>query len=159
MSAFSAFRCLALPRDAFAPLFGLDDEALRRRGARRMIVDATPGYPCRLTLADAPVGASVLLVPYAHLDADTPYRASGPVFVREHAQPCSPPAGDVPAALRTRLISLRAYGADAGMRNADVVDGAALEHAIARCFEDPAVAFLHAHFARPGCYAARIERV
>lgn len=158
MSAFSAFRCVALPRDAFAPLFDLDDDALRRRGARRIAADAAPGYPCRLTLADAPVGASMLLVPYAHLDADTPYRASGPVFVREHARARSPAVGEVPDMLRTRLISLRAYDADADMRGADVVDGAALAGAIGRGFEDPAVAFMHAHFARPGCYAARIER-
>lgn len=158
MPAWPSFRCVALPRAAFAPLFGLDDAALRRHGARRLIVDAAPGYPCRLTLADAPVGAPVLLVPHAHLRGDTPYRASGPVFVREHADACSPAVGEVPAALRSRLISLRAYDADACMRGADVVDGATLDAAITQWLEDPAVAWLHAHYARPGCYAARIER-
>jgi len=32
------------------------------RGARRVIADSTPGYPCRVSLADAAVGDELLLL-------------------------------------------------------------------------------------------------
>jgi hypothetical protein len=41
---------------------------------------------------------------------------------------------------------------------ADLVDGQALEEMIARLFADPRAAYLHVHFAKPGCYAARVAR-
>ena len=44
------------------------------------------------------------------------------------------------------------------MVEADLVDGQALEPAIEKMLADPAVAYLHAHFAKPGCFAGRIDR-
>jgi hypothetical protein len=44
------------------------------------------------------------------------------------------------------------------MRDADVVDGKELKPLIERFLSNEDVAYLHAHFARRGCYAARIER-
>jgi hypothetical protein len=38
------------------------------------------------------------------------------------------------------------------------VDGRELEAAIDRLFADPRAAYLHVHFAAPGCYAARVDR-
>ena len=72
-----------LPLEPFAPLFGLDDEALRARGIRRLRADAQPGFPCRVTLEDAAPGQSLLLLNWRHLDADSPYCADGPIFVGE----------------------------------------------------------------------------
>ena len=40
----------------------------------------------------------------------------------------------------------------------DLVDGRQLEAAIERQFANPAAAYLHIHYAAPGCYAARVER-
>ena len=40
----------------FEKLFDLDDAALAERGVKRLRVDAPIGYPCRVTLEDAPVG-------------------------------------------------------------------------------------------------------
>ena len=60
--------------------------------------------------------------------------------------------------LRSRLLSLRAFD-DAGMLvDADVADGTELEPLIERQLADAQVRYLHIHFARPGCYAARVER-
>jgi hypothetical protein len=56
------------------------------------------------------------------------------------------------------LISLRAFDASNMMVDADVVQGAELEPLIQRFLALPEVAFLQAHHARRGCYAARIER-
>ena len=44
------------------------------------------------------------------------------------------------------------------MHDADVVDGTQLEATIERLFADPRIAYLHAHNARRGCYACRIDR-
>jgi hypothetical protein len=41
---------------------------------------------------------------------------------------------------------------------AELVDGRALEDGISTLLADKRTAYLHAHFAKFGCYAARIER-
>ena len=59
--------------------------------------------------------------------------------------------------LRSRLLSVRAFD-DAGMLiAADVVDGTALETAIAQLLVGSA-SYLHVHFAKMGCYAAARRR-
>ena len=50
---------------------------------RRVTIDAPHSAPCRVTLQDAAPGEQVLLLPFAHHMAHSPYRASGPIFVRE----------------------------------------------------------------------------
>jgi len=54
---------------------------------------------------------------------------------------------------------VRAYDAAGLMVDAAVIDGTALEAAIGRMFRRREVAFLHAHNAKRGCYACRIDRV
>lgn len=153
-----SFRVSGLPLAPFRPLFGLDDAALLAHGARRHIADEHPGFPCRVSLADAEPGEGVLLVNFEHQPARSPYRAAGPVFVREDACEAAPAAGEVPESLRCRLLSVRAYDGEDLMADAEVVEGHALEPLVARLLGDPAVAYLHVHYARRGCYAARIDR-
>lgn len=153
-----AFRILGLDPAPFRPLYGLSDEALAGRGVRRVQVDAMPGFPDRIELCDVALGGTVLLLNHVHQPADTPYRASHAIFVREGAERACDLVDDVPAALRRRPISLRAFDADGWMLDADLADGAALEPVIERLFADPQVAYLQAHYAKRGCYAARIER-
>lgn len=147
-----------LPVQAFQPLFGLGDAALRERGVVRQFADSKPGFPCRVTLQDADPGESVLLLPWTHLDVDTPYRACGPVFVREKAQAAAVFTNTIPEQQRSRLLSVRAYEAGGWMRDAEVVEGVLLETLIARYFGDARVAYLHVHNARRGCYACRVDR-
>jgi len=153
-----SYRVLGLDPSPFQPLFGLSDEALARLGARRCVVDKAPGFPDRIELRDAQPGETVLLLNYTHLPVDNPYRSSHAIFVREGAQAASETVGAVPEVMRIRPISLRAFDADDEMVDADVVDGAALEPLIERFLARPEVAYLHAHYAKRGCYAARIER-
>ncbi len=40
----------------------------------------------------------------------------------------------------------------------ELIAGETLESAIERRLADPRAAYLHVHFAAPGCYAARIDR-
>ena len=154
----NAFRFVALSGDQFAPLFSLDDGELRARDIRQRVSDAKPGYPCRVSLADAEPGESLLLLPFVHHPADSPYRASGPIFVRENAVQSTPVAGEVPEMLRSRLLSVRAYEAGGMMVEADVCEGRALEAQIGRMFMESHVAFLHVHNARTGCYFCRVDR-
>ena len=153
-----SFQVSALPAHELAALFSLDDDALRARGARRCVADRSPGFPCRVSLQDAEPGETVILTPFVHQPLDSPYRASGPIFVRQAAAQARPAVGEVPALLRLRTLSVRAYDRDALMVNAVVTDGRELEAALASLLENPDVDYLHVHFAGPGCYACRVDR-
>src|SRR5947207_14209909 len=100
------FRIVGLPLTQFEPLFSLDDDELAQKGARRLIVDAKPGFPCRASSQDAEIGERVILVPCVYHDGESPYRASGPIFVREPANQLGLAsdeiAGRVPARGRSR---------------------------------------------------------
>ena len=153
-----SFRIKALPFAPFAPLFELADRDLAARGILRRIADTSPGFPCRVSLRDADVGETVLLLNHEHLPAPGPYRSRHAIYVREAAVECTPGINEIPPAFRIRLLSVRAFDAEAMMLNADVVDGANVELAIDLCFEDRRVVYLHLHHARPGCFAARVDR-
>ena len=152
------FQIRALPVESFAADFFHTDDALRARGIRRVIADDRPTYPCRVSLQDAVEGERLLLLPHLHHDVDTPYRASGPIYVREAAAQAQPAIDEVPALLRSRLLSLRAYDARGMMVWADVLPGSELEAGIAQLFELERVEYLHLHYAKPGCYACRVDR-
>ena len=153
-----SFRIRGLAPQAFQALFALDDAALAGRGIRRCIADVSPGYPDRIELRDAEPGESLLLLNYTHQPADTPYRASHAIFVLESATQAFDQEGEIPPALRRRLLSLRAFDAAHLLVDADVVHGREVEPVIERLLENPRVQYLQAHYAKPGCYAARIDR-
>ena len=154
----TAFQVVALPAGAFTALATLCPAELEARGIRRVIADDKPGFPCRVSLEDAEPGESLWLLNHVHHDVQGPYRASGPIYVREHAVMAVLPPGELPVMLRPRLLSLRAYDAHGMLVDADVCEGTALESVLTRLFADPAVAYLHVHNARPGCFNCRIER-
>lgn len=119
-----SFQIHALPSEPFVPLFGLTDEQLAAQNACRVQVTETPGTPCRISLEDAKVGETVILLNYAHQTAASPYAASHAIFVRVGARQAKPSIGQVPISLSSRLISVRWFGADhMMMMDADVVDG------------------------------------
>lgn len=152
------FRITGLDPAPFLPLFGLAEDELAARHIVRMRADAKPGFPDRVSLRDTEPGEHVLLLNHVHHEAATPYRASHAIFVAEKDQPAFDAVNEVPEVLRARLLSLRAFDAAGMMVDADVVEGREVEPLIARLLADPRAAFVHAHFARRGCYAARIER-
>ena len=141
----------------FEKLFDLDDEALAALGMRRMRSDQPVGFPCRISLEDTPVGEEVILLPFNHQDSHSPYRASGPIFVRR-GRTAARIVNELPSYLTLRPLSVRAYDAADEMVDADVVDGAAAEPLIQRYLARADVAYLHIHFARRGCYACRVDR-
>jgi hypothetical protein len=151
------FSITGLDPSTFAHYFALSDAELAAAGARRVIADG-PGYPCRVSLVDATPGDELVLCHHAHHAVASPYRDSSAIFVRRAATQRAVYIDDVPPVLASRLLSVRAYTQAGDLHEAEVVPGTELAAQIARFFQDDAVAFLHVHNARPGCYAARVDR-
>ena len=125
--------------------------------ARRVTADAPHAYPCRRCLQDAEPGDALLLLSYDPFLGASPYSGPGPIYVHEHD--CAPFAGDaIPDQLTRRLLSVRAYDERHMLVDADVVEGGQLEQQAERLLGAPGAAYLHVHNARPGCFAARIDR-
>jgi hypothetical protein len=154
-----SFRVTGLDPAPFRHLFALSDAALAEHGVKRYVIDSKPGFPDRVEVRDMEVGETALLLNYTHQPADTPYRASHAIFVREGVDRAAEFVGKVPEVMRLRMISLRAFNEAGEMLDADLAEGGEVETLILRFLADPEVAYLHAHYAKRGCYAARIERV
>jgi Protein of unknown function (DUF1203) len=152
-----SFRITGLPAEKFAHLFALSDAELGARGALRRVSDAKPGYPCRISLTDAEPGQEVILTHFEHQPANTPYRASHAIYVRKGEQTYDA-VDQVPEQLRLRLLSVRAFDGKGMMVDADVTDGKELERVIERLLGNGRTDYLHVHYAKHGCYAARIDR-
>lgn len=153
-----AFRITGLSPEPFRHLFGLPDAALAERGAQRWIATPGSGLPDRIEVRDALPGETVLLVNHQHQPADTPYRAAHAIFVREGATEAYDRVDEIPEAMRSRMLSLRAFDRAHLMVDAELIDGRETEAAIARLFAQPQVDYIQAHYATRGCYAARIDR-
>jgi hypothetical protein len=153
-----SFRISGLDAAQFEPLLKMNDEELARHRARRETATGYPGYPCRVTLDDAQPGEDVILVNFEHLPVDSPYRSSHAIFVRAGAKEKFEGVDVVPPALARRLLSVRAFDRDDLMVAGEIVEGVNLAALIEAQLEDPRVAYLHAHYARRGCFAARIDR-
>lgn len=154
----SSFQLVGLPRAPFEPLFALSDADLAARGARRVVADSTPGFPCRISLKDAEAGEELLLLPFEHQPENSPYRSSGPIYVRVGASQRTLAAGEVPDYVRMRQISVRAYDARHMMVGAEVCAGAAVADEIERRFADPEVSYIHLHNAKRGCFSCLVRR-
>jgi hypothetical protein len=129
----ATFVMRALDAAQFAPLFALDTATLAARAIVRQRVDADHGTPCRVSLEDARRGEEVLLLSHTHHPAASPYRASGPLFVRR-------------------------YAGDGTLLEAEVCAGTQAAGWLHAAFARPALAYVHLHFARHGCYACAAVR-
>ncbi len=154
-----SFQFHALPAETFAPLFDRTDAELAAMGARRQIVDGKPGYPCRVSLEDAEVGETVLLLPYTHHDVDSPYRASGPIYVRRGVATADPAVGEIPApapAPAAVAAGLRRDGHDGGVPRSSRAPGS--RRRSSACSPTRASATCDVHNAQPGCFNCRVTR-
>ena len=153
-----SFRITGLPAERFAHLFALSDQELAAQGAVRRLADGRMlGYPCRVSLTDSHEGDELILVNYEHHGVDSPYRMRFAIYVSE-GDTRYDAIDQVPEQLRRRTLAVRAFNVDAMMTGCELVDGREVEAAIERLFANPKAAYLHVHFATPGCYAAQVER-
>ena len=148
-------RYSGLDAEQFRGLFALSDAELAARNIVKMA--AEPGSPCRVSLEDAVPGESVLLLPFEHQGAATPYRGTGAIFVRESARQ-SYDADVPPSVFRSRTLSLRAYDGAGMMVQAELCEGPEVDAACARLLGSSKAAYIHAHYAKYGCYGALVRR-
>lgn len=152
------FQIKALPKHTFEHLFELPDSELASINALRIRSTHKPGFPCRVSLADAEIGEDLILTHFEHHSVNTPFRSSHAVYVRRDAVEAFPDENAVPELLRSRMLSVRSFDTGGIMVGADLADGTVLEAAIEKAFQNPSAAYIHLHFAKPGCYAARVNR-
>jgi hypothetical protein len=153
-----SFQVVGLPSSPFERFYGQSDAALAAHGVQVQVADASPGFPCRVTLRDAKPGTRMLLLNFEHQPANTPYRSTHAIYVADGARETPVAKGEVPESLRLRLLSVRAFDKEGMMVDADVTPGAEAAAVFERMLAKPGVDYLHVHNAKRGCYAARVER-
>ncbi|MCX2738549.1 DUF1203 domain-containing protein [Pontibacter anaerobius] len=152
------FRISAIGNN-FNHLFNWGKSDLSSIGAIKMIVDAKPGYPCRVSLEDAEIGEEVILLPFKHHDTDSPYQASGPIFVRKNAVHANLEINEIPKMLLHRLLSLRVYDSNGMMIDARTTEGKELKEAIQDIFNNRSADYIQIHNSSPGCYNCQVNRM
>ena len=151
------YRIVGLSPAEFLPLFALSDAELAARRAARVTASQYPGYPCRITLNDAPVGEELILLHHVSHDVATPYRSGYAIYVSQ-----SGTAADyrdaVPPVMERRPLGLRGFDAAGMLRDARLAPPGAADAGIRDLFADPNIAYIHAHNAAHGCFVARVDR-
>lgn len=147
-----------LAPDQFAPLFAMDDAALAERRAVRVRAAASAGFPCRVSLRDADEGDELVLVHHVNHDVDTPYRNAFAIYVRKDAAEAARYVDECPPVFAGRPIALRGYDGAGMLATARIALPGEADAAIRALFEDATIAYIDAHNAAHGCFAARIER-
>jgi hypothetical protein len=93
-----------------------------------------------------------------HQPAASPYRASGPIFIRRGARRRTLAVGEIPPYVTRRLISLRAYDSAHMLVSATVCEGAVVASELDRHFDTAHVAYIHLHNAKQGCFSCQVNR-
>jgi hypothetical protein len=153
-----SFQVSGLSVAPFTRFFGLPAEELTKHDIVRQTANESPGFPCRVSLRDAEVGETLLLLNYEHLDVATPYRSRYAIFVREFAEEAKVGVNEIPTVLKRRLLSARAFDKQGMLLDADVTDGSEIAAVIERMLGNDKVDYVHLHNAKPGCFAARVDR-
>lgn len=152
------YRIEGLAPARFAPLRAMSDDELVRHRAARVIADADRGYPCRVTLEDARAGERLLLLHHVHHDVESPYRAAFAIFVREEAREAAVYEDRCPPCFEGRTLSLRGFDGENALADAKLALPGEADEAIRALLADARIAFIDAHNAAYGCFAARIQR-
>ena len=137
---------------------GLADDELARRGARRVIADSKPGFPCRITLEDAEPGESLILFNHVSHDVATPFRSAYAIYVREKAEAPACFVDETPPVFASRALGLRGFDSEGMLRGALLALPGEADSKIRDLFGRPEIATIHAHNAAAGCFAAKIVR-
>jgi len=156
--SMSAFQLIGPIPEQFSHLDSLSASQLDRSGIMRVTPDSKSSFPRRISLQDAGPGDELLLLPYGHQPACSPYRASGPIYVRVGARKSILRPGQIPPYVSHRLISVRSYDIHHMMVLAEICPGDEAAAQIQRQISDPRVSYIHLHNARRGSFSCRVER-
>lgn len=154
------FQISGLPPQLFSHLFALNNHQLAELGIDRHTANEEHSFPCRVSLEDAQIGEELLLLNFQHLKELSPYQANGPIFVRRTATEAPVYIDQLPPMLKQehRLFSVRAFDSTDRMLDADVASSGQLQTLLEKFLLQSQVSYLHIHFARRGCFAARVDR-
>jgi len=150
------FQIQPLPAAEFAHLNAMSEEELARNNIQVHVSDGA--FPCRVSLTDVAAGTKVYLLNFEHQPGESPYRSRHAIFVSAGAEESHPAADTVPDMLTSRLLSVRAFNRSHEMIDADVIDGKDVSALISAYFDNPEASYIHLHFARRGCFAAKVTR-
>ncbi len=152
------YRVCGLDPANFADQFSMDDAALLKQRSRREIAGTSGIFPCRVSLMDAHAGEQVLLTHHTNHAVETPYRNAYAIYIRTNANKAAEYIDEMPPILRARPIALRGYCAQGMLVRAALSLSDDVDQVARALLNDPAVAYIDAHNAMHGCFAARIER-
>lgn len=146
-----------LAPEPFAPFFAMDDDELAAHNAVRRTATADRGFPCRVSLEDARKGEDVILLHHTSHDVATPYRSAYAIFVRSGVA-AEQYDDEVPPVFVGRPIALRGFDSDGMLADARLAAPGEADGAIRALFADDRIAYIDAHNAAHGCFAARVTR-
>jgi len=151
-----SYQISGLSPEPFESLFDMDDDELAVHNAVR--VKATgPGFPCRITLEDAPAGEDLILLHHLSHDVQTPYRSAYAIYVRANVD-AARYIDEVPPVFNGRPIALRGFDAFGILRDASLALPGEADSKIRALLENEDIDYIHAHNAAHGCFSARIDR-
>ena len=142
---------------SFAPLFAMTAAELAGQRAVRVFADSDRGFPCRVSLTDAAAGDELVLLHHTNHAVETPYRSAYAIFVRRDAAQARY-VDCVPPVFEGRPLGLRGFDAGGILRDARLALPGQAEAKILELLANPAIAYIDAHNAAHGCFAARIDR-
>ena len=151
------YRITGLSPEPFAPLFALDAAALATRNAERVTATTNPGFPCRISMEDAEPGEELILLHHVSHDVATPYRSAYAIYVRQGVASATY-VDTVPPVMVNRPIALRGFDASGRLKAASLAAPGTADAAIRTLFAADDIAYIHAHNAAHGCFAARVDR-
>ena len=99
-----------------------------------------------------------MLVHHTNHDVETPYRNAFAIYVRSDAEEAADYIDSLPPILRGRPIALRCYNDDGNLVTAGLCLKYDVEVVLRALLEREDVAYIDAHNAMHGCFAARVER-
>ncbi|MEQ1930942.1 MAG: DUF1203 domain-containing protein [Parvularculaceae bacterium] len=153
-----SFVIRGLDPSQFEHLVGAPADVLARGGVIRRVADSKPGFPCRVSLEDAEPGDTLLLLNFESHQAATPYRNAYAVFVNESAREAAVYENEIPPVMRARPIALRHFDSAGMLIGASLALKGDSREAILGAFANESVAYIHAHNAAHGCFAAEVRR-
>jgi len=154
-----SYRIAGLPLAPFRPLFGMDAAALAARRAVRVTASANRGFPCRVGLVDAQEGETLILLHHVSHDVATPFRTAYAIYVREAAGASAIHVDAPPPVFAGRTLSLRGFDRHGMLAHAQLAAPGEADAGIRTLFAREEIAYIHAHNAAHGCFAARIDRI
>lgn len=125
-----------------------------------MRVEATAdhGFPCRISLTDARRGETLILLHHLSHAVETPFRSAYAIYVREAAQEAAVFVDRLPPVFAGRPLAFRAFDSAGMLVAASLAVPGSADETIRALFERPDIAYLHAHNAAHGCFAAHVDR-